>query len=77
MKGKTHMTGYDSPVGEDLSEDAGDFTYTVSRQTIASHDPRPCAVILRDGLAFGYIPCDSEEEFEWLRTRLSGTRPRS
>lgn len=70
-------TGYDSPDDDRAPEGSGDVRYAVSRQTIASHDPRPCAVIMRDGLAFGYIPCDSEEEYEWLKARLSGTRPRS
>jgi len=70
-------TGYSSPEDDRAPEGRGDFVYSVSRQTIASHDPRPCAVILRDGISFGYIPCDSEEEFEWLKDRLSGTRPRS
>ena len=70
-------SGYSSPEGDETSEDRGDFTYRVTRQTIASHDPRPCAVILRNNVAFGYIPCDSEEEFEWIRKCLTGTRPQS
>jgi hypothetical protein len=69
-------TGYSSPEADHSPEGRGDDVYKVTKQTIASHDPRPCAVILRNGTAFGYIPCDSEEEFEWLKARLTGTRPR-
>lgn len=70
-------TGYDKPEADDAPEDSGYHTYEVTRQTIASHDPKPVAVIKRDKLAFGYIPCDSEEEFEWIKARMTGNRPRS
>jgi len=70
-------TGYSSPEDDGHEEGRGDDRYRVTKQTIASHDPRPCAVILRNDISFGYIPCDSEEEFEWIKARLTGTRPRS
>lgn len=70
-------TGYDKPEVDRAPEDSGYDTYTVNRQTIASHDPKPVAVIMRNQLAFGYIPCDSEEEFEWIKDRMTGSRPRS
>lgn len=70
-------TGYDKPEDDKAPEDSGYDLYKVTKQVIASHDPRPCAVILRNEVAFGYIPCDSEEEFEWIKERMTGSRPRS
>jgi len=70
-------TGYDKPEEDRAPEDSGYHTYEVRRQTIATHDPKPVAVIMRDKRAFGYIPCDSEEEFEWIKERMTGTRPQS
>jgi len=70
-------TGYSSPEDDRAPEGRGDFVYSVLRRVVASHDPRPCAVLIKDGKSIGVIPCDDEEEYEWLKARLSGTRPRS
>lgn len=70
-------TGYNSPDGSEQSpEDQGDDQYTVSLKTVADLGGL-YAVISKNGLSIAYIPCTSQEEFEWIRDRLSGTRRKS
>lgn len=33
-------------------------------------------VVLKNGEAIGYLPITTEEEYEWLKKRLTGIRPR-
>lgn len=69
-------SGYSGPADDQEPEDQGDDRYTVVMQRISVHDG-VCAVVLKNGRSIGYLPCTSEEEFEWIRGRLTGTRQKS
>jgi hypothetical protein len=54
-------------------ESAGIDYWGVELAIMSAHGD-PVAIIIRNREAIAFIPCTNEEEVQWLKDRLTGTR---